>query len=211
MAFDLLETLRWTPGEGWYLLDRHLDRLERSARHFGFACSRAEILHAINQAVREAGAACRVRLLVDRVGQVRVELTPLVLARGALRVRLAAQPIDPTDIFLYHKTTNRSVYDRARLPDCDDVILWNPSREATESTIANLVVEVDGRRVTPPVACGLLPGTMRAELLARREIHEDVVRAEELASVARFWLVNSVRGWCDAVLIDQRQKGRAID
>jgi branched-subunit amino acid aminotransferase/4-amino-4-deoxychorismate lyase len=211
MAFDLLETLRWTPREGWYLFDRHLDRLERSARHFGFDCSRAEILHALSQAVQEASGACRVRLLLDREGHVRVEPTPFAVPRGAMRVRLAAQPIDPTDIFLYHKTTNRSVYERARLPDCDDVILWNPSGEATESTIANLVVQVGGRRVTPPVACGLLPGTMRAELLARGEIHEEVVKVDELGSAARFWLVNSVRGWCDAALIDKPQKGRAID
>jgi branched-subunit amino acid aminotransferase/4-amino-4-deoxychorismate lyase len=200
MTFDLLETLRWTPTEGWYLLDRHLDRLEGSARHFGFDCSRAEILHALDEAVQTAGAARRVRLLLNREGHVRVEPTPLDIQQGVMRVRLAAQPIDPTDIFLYHKTTNRSVYEQARLPDCGDVILWNASGEATESTIANLVVQKGGRRVTPPISCGLLPGTMRAELLAAGEISEEVVKVDELGAAARFWLVNSVRGWWEAVL-----------
>ena len=91
-------------------------------------------------------------------------------------MRLAAHPVDPSDEFLYHKTTNRAVYERARRPDCDDVILWNPAGEVTETTIANLVVEggmtEQGRRVTPPVACGLLPGTLRAELLATGEVSE---------------------------------------
>jgi para-aminobenzoate synthetase/4-amino-4-deoxychorismate lyase len=200
MAFDLLETLRWTPTEGWYLLDRHLDRLERSARHFGFDCSRAEVLYALDEAVQTADAARRVRLLLNREGRVRVESTPLDIQLGVMRVRLAAQPIDPTDIFLYHKTTNRSVYEQARLPDCGDVILWNASGEATESTIANLVVQKGGRRVTPPISCGLLPGTMRAELLAAGEISEEVVKVDELGAGARFWLVNSVRGWWQAVL-----------
>ena len=34
--FSLLETLRWTPQEGYYLLERHLERLQDSARYFGF-------------------------------------------------------------------------------------------------------------------------------------------------------------------------------
>ena len=58
------------------------------------------------------------------------------------------------------------------------------------------------RRVTPPVACGLLPGTLRAELLATGQIGEARVTVEELKAAAHFWLVNSVRGWCNGVLID---------
>jgi para-aminobenzoate synthetase / 4-amino-4-deoxychorismate lyase len=211
MAFDLLETMRWTPTEGWYLLDRHLDRLEGSARHFGFDYSRAKVVDALDKAVRAAEGPRRVRLLVDGEGGVRVEHTPLDLQQGFMRVRLAARPIDPTDVFLYHKTTNRLVYGQALLPDCDDVILWNPFGQVTESTIANLVVQLGGRRVTPPVSCGLLPGTMRAELLAAGQISEELVSVDELVAATRFWLVNSVRGWCDARLLVGGEKGRAID
>jgi para-aminobenzoate synthetase/4-amino-4-deoxychorismate lyase len=200
MPFELLETMRWTPQEGWYLLDRHLARLEESARYFGFACSQDEVRRALGRAVRAAEGPLRVRLLVAEDGTVRVEHSALDLAPRVMRVRLATRPIDPSDVFLYHKTTNRAVYERARRSDCDDVILWNPSGEATESTIASLVVEMDGRRVTPPVECGLLPGTMRAELLARRDVSEGRVPVEILRAGARFWLVNSVRGWSEAVL-----------
>ena len=138
----------------------------------------------------------------------RVERTPLDHRDDVWRVRLAEQPVDPSDEFLYHKTTNRAVYERARRPDCDDVILWNPAGEVTETTIANLVVEhvddmnVTGRRVTPPAACGLLRGTFRAELLAAGEVSEERVTVERLGAAARFWLVNSVRGWCPAILVE---------
>jgi branched-subunit amino acid aminotransferase/4-amino-4-deoxychorismate lyase len=207
VPFELLETIRWTPRDGWYLLDRHLARLADSARFFRFACSQSEIREALDRAARSADSPSRVRLLLAEDGAVRVEHTPLDLRDGVWRVRLAEHPIDPSDQFLYHKTTNRAVYERTRLPDCDDVILWNPAGEVTETTIANLVVEhvddmnVKGRRVTPPVACGLLPGTLRAELLATGEVSEARVTVEQLRAAARFWLVNSVRGWCDAVLI----------
>jgi len=205
VPFELLETMRWTPRDGWYLLDRHVARLEESARHFRFVYSASRTRDALDRAVRSAEAAWRVRLLLAEDGAVRVEHTQLDHREGVWRVRLAARPIDPSDEFLYHKTTNRAVYERARRPDCDDVILWNPAGEVTETTVANLVIEdvaAGGRRVTPPVACGLLPGTFRAEVLAAGEVSEERVTVEQLRAAARFWLVNSVRGWCPAVLVE---------
>jgi para-aminobenzoate synthetase/4-amino-4-deoxychorismate lyase len=200
--FELLETIRWTPGAGWYLLDRHLARLEGSARHFQFACSPAAIRTTLDQSVASATGPLRVRLLVAEDGTVRVEQTPLEIVERQMTLRFAAEPIDPADVFLFHKTTNRVIYDRARRPDCDDVILWNPAGEVTETTIANLVVDVGGRRVTPPIACGLLPGTMRAELLATGEVTEGRVTIQQTRPASLRWLVNSVRGWCPAALVD---------
>ena len=194
--------MRWTPRDGWYLLDRHLARLHDSARHFRFACSPSELREALDRTVRSADAPLRVRLLLAEDGAVHVEHTPLDHRDAVWRVRFAKTPVDPSDQFLYHKTTNRAVYERARRPDCDDVILWNRAGEITETTIANLVVEIDGHRVTPPIACGLLPGTLRAELLAAGEVSEAVVMVEQLKTAPRFWLVNSVRGWCPAVLVE---------
>jgi para-aminobenzoate synthetase/4-amino-4-deoxychorismate lyase len=80
------------------------------------------------------------------------------------------------------------------------VILWNPLREVTEATTANVVAELDGVRVTPPVTCGLLGGTFRAELLARREIQERVLTLDDLQSASRLWLINSVHEWREAIL-----------
>jgi para-aminobenzoate synthetase/4-amino-4-deoxychorismate lyase len=41
----------------------------------------------------------------------------------------------------------------------DDVLLWNERDEVTESTIANLVAEIDNSWWTPPLSCGLLPAS----------------------------------------------------
>ena len=82
------------------------------------------------------------------------------------------------------------------------MILWNAEREVTESTIANVVVELDGARVTPPVASGLLAGTFRAELLDRGELTERIVTIDELRRATRIWLINSVQGWRSATLTD---------
>lgn len=184
------------------MLERHLQRLGRSARALGYACSLDDIRQALDGAVAGASGPLRVRLLLNRRGEPRIEQTPLGPWPQPLRVGLAAEPIDPADPFLFHKTTNRTVYERRRQPTCDETLLWNPARQITEAINANVVVLKGAARVTPPVSCGLLPGTMREELLARGEIVEAPVTVEELREAPRFWLINSVRGWLDATLVD---------
>jgi para-aminobenzoate synthetase/4-amino-4-deoxychorismate lyase len=193
--FELLETMRWSPGEGFYLLERHLRRLRESAEYFGFAFAERAVVDALERSVSGAGGALRVRLRLSPSGVATVECTPLQVLNATLRVKLAAAPVSSDEVFLFHKTTNRGIYDRARLADADDVLLWNERQELTESTIANIVVELDGARVTPPVDCGLLAGTLRGELLDRGEISERIVTVDDLRRATRLWLINSVQGW----------------
>lgn len=205
-TFDLLETLRWTPQEGYFLLERHLRRLADSALYFGVPLDLAEVRRALAAAVQGALGPLRVRLLVDRRGCPRVETAPLPLVSAEpVRLGLAPQPVDPNDAFLYHKTTRRDVYDAARRsrPDGDDVLLWNPRGEVTESTVANVAVRLEGRLFTPPVTCGLLPGTLRAELLACGRLTERVITLEDLQRCQGVYLFNSVRGWRRAVIGDR--------
>jgi para-aminobenzoate synthetase / 4-amino-4-deoxychorismate lyase len=208
--FQLLETLRWSTADGFYLLERHLHRMRESAEYFEFVYDepriRAELAGAVAGATGPStalgGASLRVRLRVSSSGAASVECAPVQVSAGPVRLRLSAAPVSPDDVFLYHKTTNRAVYDRARRNGADDVCLWNDRGEITESTIANIVVELSsGVRVTPPVDCGLLAGTFRAELLERGEIAECVVRVEELSSASGVWLINSVHGWRPASLV----------
>ncbi|MCS6845067.1 MAG: aminodeoxychorismate synthase component I [Caldilineales bacterium] len=202
-TFDLLETLRWTPPEGYFLLERHLQRLADSAVYFGVPLDLAEVRHALASAVRGADEPLRVRLLVDLRGCPRVETAPLPsTGLEPVRLGLARQPVDPEDVFLYHKTTRRGVYEAARRsrPDCDDVLLWNPRREVTESTVANVAVRLNGQLVTPPVSSGLLAGTLRAELLACGRLIERVINLDDLGRCQGVYLFNSVRGWRRAVI-----------
>lgn len=207
-AFDLLETLAWHPASGYRLLRRHLARLADSAAYFGIPCDVGRCRAALDALTGDLPPAHhRIRLRVTASGEPRVDATqdsaapPSRGARaGASRrpwcLAFAARPVDPADRFLYHKTTHRELYDRARAgrPDHDDVLLWNPAGEVTETTIANLVVCLDGRWLTPSLSSGLLPGTFREALLARGRVREVRLSIADLRRAGRVLLVNSVRG-----------------
>jgi para-aminobenzoate synthetase/4-amino-4-deoxychorismate lyase len=204
-SFALLETLLWEPGEGYFLLEEHLERLAQSARYFGIAADLGAARSRLDGLAAGFGSrAQRVRLTAGRDGALDCATEPLTDVAAPVRLGIAAAPITTDSPFLYHKTTYRTVYDDAR-GSCrggDDVVLWNPRREVTESTIANIVVELGGERVTPPVECGLLPGVFRAWLLATGQVRERRITLEELRAARRVWLVNSVRRWRDAVVAD---------
>lgn len=205
--FDLLETLRWTPAEGYFLLERHLQRLRDSATYFAIPLDLAQAQQALAQApLTLPDQPQRVRLLVDQAGRCRVETAPLAPAPASAAqpvwLGLALKPADSADLFLYHKTTRRAVYDAARRsrPDCDDVLLWNERGELTETTTANVVLALEDRLVTPPVSSGLLAGVLRAELLESGAVEARALTLDDLARCQGLYLVNSLRGWRRAQL-----------
>jgi para-aminobenzoate synthetase/4-amino-4-deoxychorismate lyase len=201
---SLIETMRLEAGRV-VRRDGHLSRAQASARTLGTLWKVAPIDAALDAAAEAHPAGTwRLRLLVSGSGDPVVECGPFTHERDRVwRVAIAREPVGSGDWFLRHKTTNREVYNRARAtrPDTDDVLLMNERGEITESTIANVVAEVEGVRVTPPVECGLLPGVFRAALLAAGEIRERVITEADLAVASRLWLINSLREWIPAKLI----------
>ena len=199
-AFELLESLRWIPGPGCRLLARHLARMQASAGYFGRPWDDAAARRTLEQATAGLTSPAKVRLLLNDAGAFRCDVQPLGLIPTPFRVALASEPASSQDVFLFHKTTHRDVYAAAEAghPDADAVILWNERGEVTEATRFNVVAEIDGERVTPPLDCGLLAGVMRAELLESGAITERRITVAELRAAPRLWVINAVRGWVDA-------------
>jgi len=203
--FQLLETLLWEPGSGYFLFEEHLQRLAQSAAYFGRPVDL--------EAVRRHLGACvdglpplphRVRLLVANDGTAATQCQPVAVPDRPPRICLARTPVNTADVFLYHKTTARDVYEKAlaACPGMDDVLLWNERGEITESTIANVVVALDGALCTPPVSCGLLGGVFREWLLRQGNVSERVIRVEDLPRCSAVYLVNSVRRMRQATLVE---------
>ncbi|MGZ8635428.1 MAG: aminodeoxychorismate synthase component I [Actinomycetota bacterium] len=199
--FGLFETLRHDR-DGFRHLAEHLDRLGASARYFGFRFDPEAATAALKRSVDGRDRPARIRLTLGYGGDIEVAVSDLPRAPdGPVRVAIDTEPVDPADVWLYHKTTRREPYERRRerRPDVDDVLLVNSRGEVTESTIANVAVRVGGRWVTPPLAAGLLPGSARAALLADGTLVERAVPVRDLDG-AEIALVSSVRGWRAAEL-----------
>ena len=165
--FSLVETILLPVDKEFFLLDFHLKRLMDSAYYFTFNYEEAKIREYLTKVAEIEHRPARIRLLLDRWGGLSHEFSSMTSDEGPISVFIAKEPVDAENPFLYHKTTNRSVYEKAKdsFPGMDDVILWNERGEATETSIGNIVAELNGCLVTPPVECGLLPGVYRASLL----------------------------------------------
>lgn len=200
--FRLLETMLWDPEEGFFLANRHFKRLQDSGDYFSFPIDLEELRRDLEK-FADGKKRGMIRMLVDSSGKPEFQWHDLGDSRGEVRLALAAEAIDASDPFLYHKTTHREVYKRALSSlagEWDDVILWNAKRELSESCFANLVLEFGGEYLTPPVECGLLAGTLRAELLSRAKLRERKLYRADLLNADAIYLINSVRGWRRAVL-----------
>jgi para-aminobenzoate synthetase / 4-amino-4-deoxychorismate lyase len=207
--FSLLETMLWNAGAGYALLEVHLRRLRDSAEYFAFPLELKRLqaeLNSMDARLRaEAAPAQRVRLLVSRQGKIELQAAP-ILEKGSdvqVRLGLASHPVDSSYPFLYHKTTHRRIYQEALAGclGCEDVLLWNERGEVTETCIANLVYRLEGQLYTPPIGCGLLPGTFREQLLKQGKVHERILPLAELDRCDDLYVINSVRGWRAAALI----------
>ncbi|TWJ32450.1 aminodeoxychorismate synthase component I [Geobacter argillaceus] len=206
--FRLIETLRLEGGE-YTLVKRHLARMKASAARFGFSFDDAATRQLLATHAGTVGGCRKVRLLLERDGGLEVSSEPLAVddPAVALKVALAGERLPSTDLFRFHKTTRRDSFERARSahPETGEVLFLNERGELTEGSYHNLVLKLGGRLVTPPLTSGLLPGTLREELLERGEIAEEILHPHHLEQAEELWLINSVRGWRRGLLVDKRE------
>jgi len=205
--FKLLETTVW---DGEYrFLEGHLARMRDSAKYFGFRFDELEIRKALeNLAARFPKNSQRVRITLSQDGKLEVEHRDYVVERFG-RVRICDRQVSSQDRFLYHKTTNRRVYDEefaaARKAKCDDALFFNERGELTEGAIHNVFVVKNEVWRTPPVSSGLLPGTCRAQVLRDNvNAREAVLTLNDLLHADAIYLCNSVRGIYPVELLVER-------
>lgn len=198
----LIETFRWEPGAGFIRLPAHLARLTATAAALGIAVAEAAVERVLARVTGETPR--RVRLTVTLAGAVAMTSTPLAPNPAALSVCIAAQRLAAADPWLRLKTSVRPQYDAARamLPNgVDEALLLNERGEICEGTISTVFADLGSGLVTPPLRCGLLPGVLRAELLASGACREAVLRTGDLHR-ARLMVGSSLRGLIPARLAE---------
>ncbi len=205
--YGLIETFRWTKAAGFVRLDRHMARMAGSARALRFAFDGKRVTQRLRSRATgwDAGSGDRrVRLVLARDGTVSVDDESVVTPGGTMRVGLAADRLDPGDPFLRHKTTQRTIYERAfavaRAGGLDEAVLLNRRGEVAEASRHTVFVQSNGQLVTPRLTCGLLPGVLRRFLLESGTATEGKVTLAMLTACP-LWLGNSLHGLRRAVLV----------
>ena len=203
MPFDLLETLALEDSQLRHATD-HLQRLAAAAVHFGYPFNTVEAQQHLAQLVQtHSQGLWRVRLLLGAAGQPRAEAFALQPTPQPVRLQLARSPLtEAHSDFVRFKTTRRAHYAAFAPTETGvfDTVLWNEAGEITEGSFGNIAMLLDGRWVTPPLSCGLLPGVGRAVALREGRVQEAVVRLEDVPRVEAWAFVNSLRGWLAATV-----------
>jgi len=202
----LIETMAFDPAVGVPLIETHLERLKRSAAELGFSLDR----HALRNEIQ---AFCflnrnprRLRVLVAFDGSWEIEGSEMPEALpDPVPAMIVPLGIAPDDWRLRHKTTDRGFYDEARhkaeAAGAREAVLIREDGRITEGSFTNIFVERDGVLLTPPASLGLLPGVLRATLIAEGRARECELFADDLAD--GFLIGNALRGLIPARLIAQ--------
>ncbi|MBY0225116.1 MAG: aminodeoxychorismate synthase component I [Hyphomicrobium sp.] len=204
-TFELIETLLWERENGFWLAERHFERLQGSARYFSFKFDEAAARTALDREVATAGREhprLRVRMLLAEDGRMTVTSAPVPAPGPDAVMRYVVSPtrLDSSDAFLFHKTTRRELYDQewkhfSETEGADEVVYLNERGELAEGSRTNIFIDLgDGILLTPPLPAGLLPGVLRAELIATGRAVERVLMLNDLTSAKKVYLGNSVRG-----------------
>ncbi len=201
-GFRLIETGLWTPGAGLHRAELHLARLHDSAALLGIAPKGVEdALEGV-----AADGPRRLRLTVDADGAVEITLHAFEpVAEGAVwRLAVSDTRLMAVDPWLSVKTTERALYDatRADLPEgVEEVIFLNSDGAVCEGTITNIFADLGAGLVTPSLSSGVLPGVLRASLIAQGKAEEAVLRLDQFQDARALYVGNALRGLIPARLV----------
>ena len=205
-APDLVETLKWTVANGFDYLEGHMIRLMRAAGNLGHALNPGVVMATLDNSVAGKTDDTRVRICVSLQGNLSVQTAKLTPMPAKMRVRLNDGHVQSDDPAFAYKTSPMPLYDAARKTvkdsaDFDELLFINQRGELTEGSFTNIFARINGQLFTPPLTCGLLPGVLRADLLASGTAQERVLKPADLTGTTVLYVGNSVRGLMPATLI----------
>ncbi len=208
-SFKLIETILWTKGK-FSLLRLHLKRLKESAQYFDFFYNSNKVIKGLLKIEKKfkKNRSYKVRLLLDECGNIDISFSGLMETRKGIRkAAFSGKTVKSEDIFLYHKTTNRRIYDeeykKCKNKGLFDVLFTNEKGEVTEGAISNIIIKKGNRLFTPRINCGLLNGIYREHLLKKRgfRLKEKSLCPKDLLKADKIFLCNSVRGTVEVRIV----------
>lgn len=211
-SFQLIESMRYDAASGSIaMLSAHLERMSASAATLHFVFAPAELERQLRGQVSGLQNDHKVRVLLHHNGQWDIQLETLSKTEdsGIPSIDISTERTDSDNWLLQHKSTERALYNALyethQQSGAYDVLFLNQQGNLTEASSHNLFIEKSGKRITPPVTDGLLPGIARQSLLSDPQIPCEVrsLRAQDLLEADRILLTNAVRGVVEVTLSQQ--------
>ena len=207
--FGLIETFGWHIQTGFMWLELHTARLAKSAVVLGFKFSETEVMRALEFAVKNLSGPQKIRLELSKDGTLKAEASVLHIANPdeVWPVALSQNPLSSGDALLAHKTTRRGFIEAelSRLKaatKCKEVLFFNERGELCEGSYTNVFIRKGEQMLTPPVACGLLPGILRQALMESGVVRAQILTLDDVRNADEVYIGNSVRGLVRAHLTD---------
>ncbi|WND02879.1 aminodeoxychorismate synthase component I [Temperatibacter marinus] len=192
--------------------DLHMRRLHKSATYFGYPYDKATIDAQLDmhlKAIPLSSGIHRIKLIMDFSGKISIQSSVLDKetnpnlepnsSRG--KIAFASHNLYSGDYYLYHKTTRRDQYDRdfeqAQKLGLEDIIYLNERGEVCEGAISSLFIKAsksDTILLTPALTSGLLPGILRASLIANGLAEEATLTKKQIEDADQIFIGNSLRG-----------------
>lgn len=203
--FKIVETILVKNGKMKYKAD-HFNRMKKSAKELGYKFN-PEILKICP---KQDGI---LRILLNNNGNFETQELPLNNIETR-KVTLSKIIINSKEPLLKHKTTFRPFYKESMKKIKQglifDEIFFNEKGELTEGARSNIVLQIDGKLLTPHIMCGLLNGVMRQKLLKEKKIKEKKLYIEDLNNAEKVFCINSVRGIVEVKLDENCERFKEI-
>ena len=190
--FDLITTGKIEKGS-LIFQDQHLKRLREAARYFAYPFDEEKLKAELNQSLAELDTSTdyRLRISIAKSGKVTCHLEKLqALPETFCKAILVPQNANLQQPFIYFKTSYRPHLSLGQ----QEQIYYNAQGQLLESSIGNLVLQLDGHLYTPPVELGLLNGIYRQHLLETGQATEKILSLDDLKSAEKIYACNALRG-----------------
>ena len=190
--FELLTTGRIHQGELTFL-EQHLTRLREASRYFAYPYNEPKLLNELQEQLARVDPSLdyRCRIALQKNGSFQLTITELTdLPASYLQAQLTEQKLDLATPFTYFKTSQRNHLSANH----HEQIFYLPDGSLLETTIGNLILEIEGKLYTPPAYLPLLDGIYRRHLLETQQVEEKLLTLKDLKNADRIYACNALRG-----------------
>ncbi len=226
-GFSIFETFSVGENEKVFLLEKHIERMLKSAEFFGIEhkMTETELMNKVFEYIKQNGISDTILRMTLSAGNLQKGITPQLmftcrknvytaekLAKGC-KLLLSNIRKSENSIILRHKTSNYLenfvLMNRAIEEGYDDILFMNSASYITETTKSNIFFIKDNIVYTPDINCGLLPGVIREWVIGEAGRHNIECRSglytiNDFVDADEVFVTNSAMGIMHVKSIDGR-------